>query len=130
MKSLSILTIYFWWHYFKAPPRIFFLTVHFVRTTLHFFSVLTMIKTLLSPWRQLSAERSKKIDFTDIMSSIVVNTIMRIFGALIKLTMIVLALIITALMFVGGLLFLVYWLLMPMIVMFLFIAGPGLIILF
>lgn len=130
MKIISILPIYIWWHYIKAPIRIVVLTFYFAKSTLHFFSVLTMLKTLFSPWRRLSEGYGKKFDLLELATSLVVNSIMRIFGALVRITLIVIAIVITITLIVSGFILLIYWILMPAMIVFLFITGLGFLIFF
>ena len=130
MKIISIFPVYIWWHYMKAPFRIVVLTLYFAKSTLHFFSVLTMIQTLFSPWRRLSEGYNKKFDLLELMTSLVVNSIMRIFGALVRITLIIIATVITTALVVSGFLLLIYWILMPAVIVFLLITGLGFLTIF
>jgi hypothetical protein len=89
-----------------------------------------MLKTLFSPWRRLSESYNKKFDLGELAASLVVNSIMRIFGALVRLILIIIALITSIIFLVGGFIFLIYWLLMPAMIIFLFITGLGFLFIF
>ncbi len=131
MRSLFILPIYLNWHYTKAPFRVISLGVHFVSFILYLFSVKILLKTFFSPWRRLSEDYSEGITNPgEIAASLVVNTMMRFVGAVIRTVTIVIALILSILVIVSSLVLFVYWLLLPFAVVFLIIASIGIMIFF
>ena len=123
MKVTLLFPMYIWWHYAKAPFVILSLIGHFVTHIFHFFSVTTLLKTLFSPWRRLSEGYPENFDLGQVFTSVIVNTLMRVVGAMIRTVTIVLGLFFTLLFSVLGLLFFIYWLVMPVAVVFLMVWG-------
>ena len=123
MKATLMIPIYVWWHYVKAPYSILKLTFHFSANVMHFFSVAVLLRTLFSPWRRLSEGYPEKFDISQIFTSVIVNSLMRLFGAVVRSITILLGLFFTLITFLSGLVFFVYWLLMPLAVVFLMVWG-------
>lgn len=123
MKTALILPNYIWWHYIKAPYSIISLTFSLAGGIIHFFSIPILLKTLFSPWRRLSEEYPENFDLGEVAVSLVVNFLMRVVGAVMRLITIIVGIVLTLLSFAVGILFFVYWILMPVAVIFLVTWG-------
>ncbi len=123
MKILSIFPNYILWHYTKAISCIFYIIFHFTIHIIHFFSIPILLKTLFSPWRKLSENYSKRFDLVEILSSFTVNTTMRLFGAMFRITIIIMGLLLTLSFLILGLIFLIYWIVIPLLLIFLIVFG-------
>ncbi|MGM0629205.1 MAG: hypothetical protein ACQESA_02160 [Patescibacteria group bacterium] len=123
MKTALILPTYIWWHYVRAPYCIIALTLNFAGGILYFFSITLLLKTLFSPWRRLSEDYPENFNFGEIATSLVVNSLMRVVGAVMRTITIITGLFFTLLSFIMGILFFVYWLLMPVALVFLLTWG-------
>lgn len=115
--------MYIWWHYTKAPFLILSLTGHFIKNILHFFSVATLLKTLFSPWRRLSESYPENFDLGRVFTSIVVNTLMRLVGAIVRMITIIFGVFFALSFLILGTLFFLYWLIMPAATIFLTVWG-------
>lgn len=118
MNPVTILIGYFKWHYSTAIPSFIRLWVDFLWFVQHFFSITTLLKTLLSPWRRLDISVDK-----DIVGNIIVSLIMRIIGAVARTVIIIIGTIFLTLMFVGGIAFFLFWLVAPFAIIAIFVLG-------
>lgn len=94
----------------------------------HFFSIPVLLKTFLAPWKRLGEERLRRGGLKNLLSRVVVNTLMRCVGVLIRGVTIAVGLITLVLAFAASLISYVVWTVLPFILLFLFIAGLTLIL--
>lgn len=123
MNLVTVLFGYISWHYSKAIFDILGVWVNFLWWTQHFFSLPTLAKTLFSPWKRLHEEYKRGIIDEDFFANLVVNTLMRIVGALFRLVIIIIGLIFLLLVFTLGLIFLIFWFVAPVAIVIFFIYG-------
>jgi len=116
MTFQLIFPAYFVWHYGKAFAEIFALYKKALWFTARFFSLWTLARTLFSPWRRLSEEYKKGFDPAEFFSSLLVNIIMRIVGALIRSMIIIIGIVCLCAVFLGGLIFFIIWMFAPVLV--------------
>jgi len=129
MAFLSVLPSYILWHYSRAFLSIFKIWTNFQWFIFHFFSIPTLFRTLLSPWKRLTEERGgKPLDFENIVGPIIVNTLMRLIGAIVRLTFIVIGLLSYLIVLTLGVVFIFAWIFAPLII-FYFITN-GLLLIF
>lgn len=120
---MTFITSYISWHYGAALPAIVKNWKNSILFVLHFFSVLLLFRTLFSPWRRLTEKYKGGLDFENIVGFIVVNTIMRIVGFIVRVVVIFVSLIVLAVVIVGGIFFFVAWILAPLVLPLLFSVG-------
>lgn len=116
MNPLAFISTYIVWHYTQAlsgTVRLWLNALWFVQ---HFFSLPLLAKTLFSPWRRLNETYQGGLNFENIASLIIVNTLMRLVGAVIRLFVIAIGLIAFITAFLGGIVFFVIWLLAPIVI--------------
>jgi len=126
MNPTLIFTGYLEWHYGKAYSDILVVWTNFFWFVLHFFSIATLAKTLFSPWKRLHEEYRKGFHPEDFFSSLAVNILMRIVGAIVRLVIIIIGLIMLLLIALGGMLFLLFWTIAPAGVVISVLAGLAL----
>ena len=126
MNILSLLSSYIVWHYSRAFYGIFLLWMNSLWFVLHFFSISPLLKTLLSPWRRLQEKYQGGLDLENILTPIIVNTLMRIVGALIRLVIIGIGLVFFVGAIILGALFFIFWFFAPLIIVSLFLGGLAL----
>lgn len=113
---MTFFSSYILWHYSRALKGIvvlWFDTLWFIN---HLFSITLLFRTLFTPWRRLRETYQGGFNLENILSLIVVNTLMRIVGAVIRLVIIALGLIVLLLAFIGGILFFIVWLVAPLVI--------------
>lgn len=114
---------YLIWHYtsgFKAGLAVARDVNYFIA---NFFSLPILVKTLFSPWRRLAETYGKGLNPEQWFETLIVNVLMRVVGAIIRLAMIVSGLIILVLVLLVSLLALLAWLLLPVIFISLVVGG-------
>ena len=120
---------YLSWHYTRAYSDIFHIWRNLTYFIFHFFSIPILLRTLFSPWKRVVAERETRgFDLKDYLSTKLVNLIMSLVGAVMRLVLIAIGLVCTGVVVVGGLIFFVLWSILPLVVLSLISAGITLII--
>lgn len=128
MGYLTLGLDYLWWHYTGALSDLFRNYFNFTGFLANFFSLGQLFKTLLAPWRRLGEKYGSILDGGQFFTALVVNTLMRAVGLVIKTALIVfslLAIFLSSLIFLAVLIF---WLAAPVITISLFVFGLGLIL--
>lgn len=127
---LTLAAQYLQWHYSRSLYEYWGLVRNFLWFFYNFFSFPSLVKTLFVPFHRLTDTSQKRhaLDFQVMAEHIVISTLMRLVGFLMRGTLILLgivALVATALF--GGVFFLV-WLFAPLLVVFLIASGMLLLI--
>jgi len=124
MEILLLFTSYVKWHYTRAVVDILHIWGNMIYFFYNLFSVKLMFTTLFSKWRRLGEEReTTALDIGETASVFLVNTVMRIVGALMRFSLIIAGLIsITATLVIGFAVF-VLWFVMPIVIVVLISAG-------
>jgi hypothetical protein len=123
MRPLLFVPYYLRWHYFEAQRKIFRLSANYTWFVWNFFSIGLLSKTLFAPWQRLEEKQRTGFDIEAYLSKLIINWIVRIFGAVIRTIFIVIGLFFLALGFVATALIYVFWLALPFLVIFFFLAG-------
>lgn len=123
MPIVQLVGHYFLWHYSAAIINLFRVWKNMLWFCFHFFSVPLLTRTLFSPWKRISEEKSPGFDLQEIMEVLVVNVMMRIVGFFLRSILIVVGLCATAIVFVLGLVIAAIWILAPLLVFVAFVYG-------
>lgn len=123
MNSALIFTGYLKWHYGRAFSDILVVWANFFWFTFHFFSIPLLIRTLFSPWKRLHEGYRKGFHPEDFFQALIVNTLMRIVGAIARLVLIVIGILILLMVTVIGVSFLLFWAIAPAGVFISILAG-------
>ncbi len=116
MQSGELILRYVVWHYTRALRDLVRHIRRFAWFLWHFFSIGVLFRTWVSPWKRMNEEKHKKGISGDLFERIVINSLMRIVGFLIRgLTMLVgfLAIIVEIVL---GIFVLGLWIVMPLLV--------------
>lgn len=116
MQSYLYLPTYVIWHYTAGLKAALGLALNFIRFTANFFSLQLLLKTLFSPWRRLGEHYVSGLHPSEWLSTFLVNTLMRIVGAIIRLILIIVGLIMIIITAVFGLLVMIVWVLWPVLI--------------
>lgn len=122
------LASYILWHYTKSLKTGLRLWVNFIVFTFHFFSVPLLFRTYFLRFGRLGEEYKGGFDVENILTTFVVNSLMRIVGVLIRTVVILVGLIATLLVIVLGAILMVAWILLPLVIFLSFIYGLNLIL--
>jgi hypothetical protein len=129
MVALLILRDYMRWHYTRAFSDIFSIWRDLTYFVFTFFSIPLLFQTLFQPWKRIEAERERSgFDLQDYLSTKLVNMIMRLVGACMRLMLILIGLGCTGFVVIVGLQFFVMWVFLPLSLLLLMAAAISLII--
>ncbi|MES2087883.1 MAG: hypothetical protein V4467_02720 [Patescibacteria group bacterium] len=124
MRLVQVLWFYILWHYTKSWQDVFRVISNYLWFVSNYFSIQLLSRTLFSPWRRLSLSGGKGQE-DSFVGALLVNTIMRVVGFLIRsLTIFAGCIALLLSVFVAGI-FLILWLIFPVAVFFLFFGGLG-----
>ncbi|MEA1929335.1 MAG: hypothetical protein U9M92_00395 [Patescibacteria group bacterium] len=123
MFLLSSPLYYLWWHYTTAWRDGAIIWSNLLRFIYHFFSLPILVRTWVAPWRRLGEAYKPGLHPGEWASSLVVNLLMRIVGALARTILIISGLCSLVLMVLMGIIGALVWLLMPLIVVVLLIIA-------
>ena len=114
------------WHYKKGLSELGSLERDLLRFVVHFFSFKLLLHTLFHPLKRLQEGYRGGFHMEDMLSSLLVNTVMRFVGFSARISII----IIGALAYVGlsiiSLVLLLAWVLAPILIIILFAASVSL----
>ena len=123
MHVFLALPYYLAWHYSEALNDMRRIWKNFFVFLFNFFSISLLIRTLFSPWHRMQENYTKIEDF---FGNLIVNTLMRIVGAVIRLIFIIMGVISLVLCAVLGLVALAFWLVLPFLLIYTFLQGINL----
>lgn len=84
MTSLTL--TYTYWHYTTALPHLLDHIKVLMTFLWRFFDVPTLLSTLLAPWRRLGESYEGGFDLKDAIGTFIINSLMRLVGAVVRLT--------------------------------------------
>lgn len=129
MSFFLILPNYLVWHYSKGLIDFKNLWANFIVFFYEFFSIPTLIFTLFSPWHRMQDSYSGQLTFENTVGTFIVNTLMRLVGALVRSIFIVLGIFsIIFTVFFGALVFCA-WVVLPFILLYTLTEGINLLLL-
>jgi len=111
--TLWLIPYYISWHYTLAIKNILNIWKNFLWFIFNFFSIPTLLKTFFAPFQRLQERYRGGLDIEDLLSTVFINTLMRIVGMIFRSILIVLGLISYLAMVVVGVSFLLIWILLP-----------------
>jgi hypothetical protein len=115
MSFVMFFPAYFTWHYSAALLSLFNIWRSLVWFTYHFFSVGLLLRTLFSPWRRLGEDYKKgSLDMESWFETLVVNSLMRVVGVIIRLVVVIVGLVCLALVSASLLPLAIIWLALPL----------------
>lgn len=116
-KERSIFVAYFYWHYSQGLRELFGVLGNFLWFITNFFSFSLLLKTLFAPWKRMGESYGRGLDINRILSTFVVNSLMRLVGFVIKFFVLLVGLIAYVVVTVFGLIALVVWLGFPVLLL-------------
>ena len=120
MKFVGIIPYYLYWHYTKGIKDLMHTLKNILIFEFYFFSIDVLAKTLFAPFQKIHETYSKNMfEVENILSSLVVNIVMRIIGFFIRMFLIVTYLLATIATILATPLVFFAWLIMPFALIFL-----------
>ncbi len=123
MHVFLALPYYLAWHYSEALNDMRKIWKNFFVFLFNFFSIFLLIRTLFSPWHRMQENYGRIEDF---FGNLIVNTLMRLVGAVIRLIFIIMGVVSVLLCAVLGLAVLAFWLVLPFLLIYTFLQGINL----
>ena len=119
MNFILVLPYYLAWHYGRAFSDIKNIWKNFLLFLYNFFSIPTLIFSLFSPWQRMQEGYSKNdLSFEGTIGTMIVNIIMRLVGAVVRLLFIVVGAVSIILCICFGIVFVCLWIFLPFILMY------------
>ena len=128
MQIISIILGYLGWHYGKALYSLSNIWKNFLYFVFEFFSIRLLFKNFSDPWKRMADSYPKSFDLKKYFYAFLANLIMRVFGMVMRLVLIMVGLFCYFIVILFYPLVLIFWLLLPLIVLGLLGSGIILII--
>jgi len=128
MALLALVPRYGLWHYTLGISDFIGVFKNILWFEYHFFSIPLLFQTLFTPWRRLKEERKRVFEIEDVLSVILVNIMMRLVGAVVRLATIAIGVFLMAATIVVGICLFLFWLIMPFTALLLVLAGFGILL--
>lgn len=116
MYFTFFLSQYSLWHYGKGVRDLLSNWWNFLWFAYNFFSIPLLMGTLFSPFERLSEEYKSGLDIGSLLGTLLVNTIMRFVGAVVRLFIILMGIFTLLVFSLVGLLVFVIWLALPFLI--------------
>ena len=115
MSQRSLIISYFAWHYSRAFVEIWNTCTNYIWAVWHFFSVPLLLKTFFSPWHKMDVEYGKGFSIDNFFGPLIVNTLMRLVGMVMRAIIVCLGLICIVVVFSFGVFITIVWIFLPVI---------------
>ena len=113
MRVSLLIPYYLRWHYGRALKGVADIFLNIVWFLWHFFSIGILSKTLFAPWERLQEKRERGLDIEGFFGTLLINLIMRVVGAIVRLTFISIGLLAIFLTTIVSAVFFCVWLALP-----------------
>jgi len=114
------------WQFFDMPKEILKGLKTFLLFNLNYFSVTSLIKTYLSPWRRYGSRYGNPFDLWQNFQVLVFNLMSRIIGAVIRTFFIIFGIMSELFILIIGLIIFITWFLFPVLLIIGFVFGISL----
>ncbi len=114
-KPLILIESYFSWHYGRAFVDMFHIWMNFLWFVFNFFSISALINTFFDPWKRMGESYPKGFDIAGLISTLVVNLLMRVVGIMVRVIVLSIGLAFAVVIFVVGITIGILWALMPVV---------------
>lgn len=89
MLTISIIHHYLWWHYGKALSSYLRITKNIWWFLVQVFSLSLLARSLFTPLKRIHETRQRTGNFEDLAGALLINTLSRLFGLVIRLVIII-----------------------------------------
>lgn len=119
----SILVEYITWHYTTALSSY----VRIVRNgrdfILYYFSIPLLLRTLISPYKRIVEPRTRRFSLEDLVGRIIINTLSRLIGLVMRLILIAWGLFVFGLFMILSVFGFAIWLASPLLIIMSILSG-------
>lgn len=119
----NIISAFLQWQFFDAPRDILKIWKNYLKFNLNYFSVPTLLKTLIAPWHRYRMSYGKRFDPGRFFEAFIFNMMSRIIGAILRVFFIVIGLLIELFLFFAGLILFLGWITLPFLLIAAFLYG-------
>ncbi|MCX6712977.1 MAG: hypothetical protein NTY66_02080 [Candidatus Vogelbacteria bacterium] len=119
---------YFWWHYTTGIADLARNGANFASFLWTFFSINHLLAHFFSPFRRLGERYPDHFNFAEYFNAFIVNSLMRVVGAISRVVLIVFGLLCLAVYLVVFVAMVVFWLVLPLVALFAVVLGVRLLI--
>lgn len=123
MKILRLLPYYFKWHYGRAFLDIWSVLTNFTWFLFNFFSIELLLQTFFTPWKRMKEKYKGGLKIGNFLSSLIINTLMRLVGMIMRSLVILLGLLSILALFAFAIAFYIFWIILPIFIATFFVAG-------
>ena len=120
---LLILPYYIQWHYSQAITDFFGIWKNFFVFIYNFFSIKKLVVSILAPWQKIEETYSEHFEFEGTVGTMIVNLLMRLVGAFIRIIFIIIGHISLLTCLIIGLVLFCLWIIAPLVLLYLFSKG-------
>ncbi len=125
----NLLIKWAFWHFREAPADLLSIWGNFLRFSVEFFSIIPLIKTLITPWQRLAEPyKSGLVNLPFNFQVFLLNSFSRFLGFLVRSIVIIIGTVITIIVFIAGLICFVVWFVLPILIFAGIIFGFALLI--
>jgi len=111
------------WQFLDVPKGILKAWRNFLWFNLNYFSVPTLLKTFISPWRKYRYSYGRIFEIWKNFGTLVFNVMSRIIGAILRSFFIIIGLLVEILIIIIGVIIFLGWLILPFLLVFGLIFG-------
>jgi hypothetical protein len=113
----NILKVWFLWHFVETPNFLVEVWWNYILFALNYFSIITLLKSLFSPWRRYRWNYPRGFDIYEFFSTLISNSFSRFLGALVRIVLIISGIMFQIFILVFGAFIILFWILMPFIIL-------------
>lgn len=123
MSPFVIFPYYLAWHYTLGLRDYLSVWGNIMWFLYNFFSIKILFKTFFAPFKRLTEKKRSILDFGSFFEALLINTLMRIIGIILRSIMIVVGILSICLAFFVGLASFFLWLALPFLLIFIMVIG-------
>ena len=124
LLSGNVALDFLWWYIILSPRNIIAITNNFLVANFNFFSISRHMHTLFAYWHRDFEVYGRGVDIERYFSTIIINTLSRIVGFLVRSITIITGLFIEVFITMLGILWLFLWFAIPFLLIFAFSHEP------
>ncbi len=123
VKKDSFVVSWLRWHFVEGTLFLLNAWKNILLFNLRFFSISFLIKTLFAYWHRYRWHYDRGFNISKYMEVVVSNTISRILGAFMRVSLIILGVLVEVLILIAGSLVILLWISLPVITVLIFILS-------
>lgn len=123
MRLGRLFVQYIWWHYTRGFVDLFRLVLNFLWSVYNIFSIPFLLLSLFAPFERMHENVSEATDGDDIFTSIIANIILRVVGAILRLTISLIGICLLLVTLALGLIAVAVWPFLPVVAGGIFVWG-------